>query len=354
MERCILYYPHIYDISGEWLRQTLLYWDEIGSIVPITFEAQNPYSPDLAFLKSEGVFRPFRTEAILEDEKFEEFNQEIKSFQNELKDIILSGEFQRKVGAESERVFEMDIYSQKVSMSTFFFLEENGLAKKKKGRGTQRDEFWFSFEKNTGLLYMSLLAKYLAAMDTEASTTCGTDSRDYQDLNFAARKKPEGKTSGDAIAGINLKFLKMIPVPTANVSLQDILEFKRTRRAELLRFRKVLLDTQKNLSECDSLSQANDILATFGEQKELELSELKRLLGEAKISAVAGTLEVISKAKASDWITGLLTSGASLVASLGIGLGKYAIDKKNEQSALLSKSAFSYLYSAEKAGLLNK
>lgn len=30
MKRCILYYPHIYDISEKWLRRTLLCWDEIG------------------------------------------------------------------------------------------------------------------------------------------------------------------------------------------------------------------------------------------------------------------------------------------------------------------------------------
>ncbi len=32
MKRCILYYPHIYQISENWLRQALLYWDEIDQL----------------------------------------------------------------------------------------------------------------------------------------------------------------------------------------------------------------------------------------------------------------------------------------------------------------------------------
>lgn len=51
-KRAILYYPTISIPTNDWLRRSLLYWDEIGSIVPVDYEENTliPYSPDIQFL----------------------------------------------------------------------------------------------------------------------------------------------------------------------------------------------------------------------------------------------------------------------------------------------------------------
>lgn len=332
MNRCILYYPHIYQISDSWLRQALLYWDEIGSIVPQSYEKEKPYGNELAFLKDEGIFRPFRTELVHRE-------RECADFLNEITDIVLSAEFQTIAGKASERVFNYDIYREKVNHDIFWILKEAGLAREKNSK-------WFEFEYHTGLLYMSLLAKYLASKNTEASTICGTDSADYEKLNFGA------KSNSESVEGVKLKFLEMLPVPAANVSFRDIVEFKKKRAEELLDFRKVILDVQAKLRDCKTTESATRILADFSDEMKGEQLKLKRLLDENRISVIAGTIETISKVKAADWIAGVLSSGLSLVATFGINLGKYAIDKRNERSTLLHNSAFSYLYSAEQSGIL--
>lgn len=334
MNRCILYYPHIYQISDNWLRQALLYWDEIGSIVPQSYEEKESYTNELAFLKDQGIFRPFRTDIVHEKE-------ESANFVNEIKDITLSDEFKKKVGKESERVFNFQIYREKVHYYVFEFLKDTGLAKK-------GNSDWFSFEVNTGLLYMSLLAKYLASKNTESSTICGTDLAEYEHLTFGA------KSNSASSEGLKLKFLELLPVPTENVAFQDIVQFKKTRREELLSFRKVILDVQTKLQNCEDKYSATEVLTGFSEEMEIEQLRLRRLLDENRISFAAGTIETISKVKASDWIAGILSSGLSLAATFGINLSKYAIDKRNEQSKLLHNSAFSYLYSAERIGILLK
>jgi len=66
IKQTILYYPTISVPSSRWLRQAILYWDEIGSIVPQRYDETEliPYTLDVQFLKDEGEFRSFRTDLI--------------------------------------------------------------------------------------------------------------------------------------------------------------------------------------------------------------------------------------------------------------------------------------------------
>ena len=60
--RTVLYYPTIEIPSDRWLRQALLYWDRVGSIVPRSFDdyqdsqAIARFGPDIEYLYGEGVF----------------------------------------------------------------------------------------------------------------------------------------------------------------------------------------------------------------------------------------------------------------------------------------------------------
>jgi hypothetical protein len=60
LTRTILYFPTIAVPNGTWLRRALLYWDEVASIVPqgYTGESLIPYTPEVQYLLSEGVFKP--------------------------------------------------------------------------------------------------------------------------------------------------------------------------------------------------------------------------------------------------------------------------------------------------------
>lgn len=55
MAQTILYYPTINIQDGAWLRNAILYWDEVSSIVP--HENYLDFSPELLYLQKSGVYK---------------------------------------------------------------------------------------------------------------------------------------------------------------------------------------------------------------------------------------------------------------------------------------------------------
>ena len=56
MAQTILYYPTIDIQDSTWLRNALLYWDNISSIVP--YENYSDFSPELLYLQECGIYKP--------------------------------------------------------------------------------------------------------------------------------------------------------------------------------------------------------------------------------------------------------------------------------------------------------
>jgi hypothetical protein len=351
-KQVILYYPTISIPSGTWLRQSLLYWDELGSIVPQRYDDTEliPYTPDIQYLKDEGEFRPFRTELLFRREW-----KIVQEFENELMNAVLSNEFQSMLPPEDKRKLKAKVHQDKVSQEVFEFLRDAKLAK------TQPpDHDWYYFENSAALLYMSILAKYLADEDSQA-TVSGTNLRAYEHLNFHAQSNDSG------FNGLSVRFFNILPVPRETNSFPDILDFKRRRRDQLLHFRQLLGETQSTLSACASRSDANDALAGFSNKLEIGLRDFDAVLRDASIATVAGAFETLIKCSSPGWLaTAVVASGkiediakvpiswtlsGALIAG-AVGVGRYLIDKRNERRALLRTSPFSYLYSAIRENLV--
>lgn len=353
-KRCILYYPTISIPTGKWLRQSLLYWDEVGSIVPQRYEDDTPllaYSPDIQYLKTEGVFRPFRPDESL----FRQGYDKPYEFEEEFKAILASPAFQRLIPPRQDRTLSSKIHRDKISENLFYFLNREGLAKQ-----DENDYMWFQFESNTALLYMAVLAKHIADEDID-STVPGTDLPVYENLVFQTMSESEG------IACLATGFWNFLPVPREDVSLSTILEFKRKRRNELLNFRQLLDEFQESLKSCQDKSDARQVILTFSEKVEKGLADLNAALGDARIATIAGSLKTIIKLDSPAlWvpvvaIAGKATSVADVplpwtLAGIGI-LGAieiftYLVDKRNERRATLRSSPFAYLYAARQGAIV--
>src|SRR5690606_25025169 len=101
----------------------------------------------------------------------------------------------------------VSIHRNKTTDSIFDLLQDKELA-------TRCDNpEWLIFEERTALLYMSLLAKYLADIDGN-QTTIGTDLNVYERINF----KRVSKENGFPVVSLNLD--KILPSPRANVPLE--------------------------------------------------------------------------------------------------------------------------------------
>lgn len=362
-KRCILYYPTISIPTGRWLKQAILYWDEIGSIVPHHYDdtALVPYSSAIQHLLDEGYFRPFRPEALINQgwSRVEELEQEFKSlfesaeFQHLLNRLFIPRASQTDMKANSSFLYSR-VHRDKISHELFYYLEDRGVAKR------NDDSEWYQFEANTALLYMAVLAKYLADEDLQ-STVPGTDFEIYERLAFQALPENEG------IACLKTNFYHTLPTPREDVPLKKIVAFKQKRRAELLNFRQEIELFQQSLRACHNQAEAKEICASFSEKLERNVADIEATMRDARIAMVPSSMQTIIKLESPAlWATAVVAAGkATQVANIpldwsAIGIGvlgaievaKYIIDKRNEQRATLRNSPFSYLYSAKQKKIL--
>jgi len=71
MSQSILYYPTIDIQDSEWLRNAVLYWDEICSIVP--FEQYQGFSPELQYLQERNLYRAIYPQELFNSVHANEF-----------------------------------------------------------------------------------------------------------------------------------------------------------------------------------------------------------------------------------------------------------------------------------------
>ena len=71
MAQTILYYPTINIQDGTWLRNAILYWDEVSSIVP--YENYPDFSPELLYLQELGVYKAVYPRNLFFSEFAEDF-----------------------------------------------------------------------------------------------------------------------------------------------------------------------------------------------------------------------------------------------------------------------------------------
>jgi len=360
MDRTILYYPTIDIPKDAWLRNAILYWDEVSSIVPKSHDDQilAELSPDIHYLMSEGQFRPIKPEdLIFKKENWEAFEE----FQNEFKEIVMSQQFKTFLQKRNRATYQIhinklgdktlaNIHRNKTSDGLFYTLEELGLAKR-----NNNNPDWLLFEKHTALLYMSLLAKYLADIDSN-QTTIGTDSSEYEKLNF---KRVSAK-GGFPVVSFSLNHF--LPSPKENVPLEKILDFKRKRADNLLHFKRTLADFQSKISKSKNQAELKDVAASFEETLKTGVKDLNAVLGDSRVDTTVKTLKSLISLKSPTLIT---TAGAVLNNKLGLvdlpiswasaGIAAMGaieitasfIEMRNRNRVKLRESPFSYIYQAQ-------
>ena len=146
MTRTILYYPTInVPTSGRWIRGALLYWDQIASIVPESYDGRfnriERYSDEIRCLYEDGIFRPVNPYLLLQGP-----NNKYYPFLQEFDQIRSSARFRSALPPRKERQFTAQIYKDKLADGTFHKLRELGMAEDR-----QRTS-WMKFEQRHEVL----------------------------------------------------------------------------------------------------------------------------------------------------------------------------------------------------------
>lgn len=374
IKRTILYYPHI-EVPDDWLKKSLLYWDEIGSIIPNRYKGSS-ISSNMEILRQEGIFRHFDPSSLMHGNGYEK----VEDFASEFRSVIRSTDFLQLVNRlprirrgqrqdfVSERVLRSNvvpIHYDKISGSLVNYLERKRLVYPSNHNSppsimdTLRDfiddpypEDWILMERKTAGLYMSLLAKYLADNDLNATVT-GTNDTEYHQLNFGSI----GKEAGFACYTTTLH--NVLPSPKQNVPIDKILKFKRERKDELLLFRNEIQNFQSELSKAEDQAQVMDISVSFSERIIREVNNIHKTMSESKIDSQFGSLQTFVKMGVPTLLTGMagpilsemgiaqIPVELSVAAASTVGLinvGTYIIGQRNQRSAYLRNAPFSYLY----------
>lgn len=365
MKRNILYYPTINIPSADWLRNAVLYWDEVSSIVPRFSPDENSFrlSDDIHYLTQENQFRSIHPDTLFEDyDLSSQFSEEIKAVIDSPQfNLILTQSKRRmssihrsKGGEAIHSKGSAHIHRDKGNHDLFHYLEKKNL--------TVRDRAnpeWYYIEAHTGLLYMSILAKYLAEKDEE-QTVVGTDLRAYERINF----KPLSVLGKTSVMSFDLKGL--IPSPASNVSFRQIVEFKRKRKAHLAAFRKQIFTRQKEFAAAKSQAEIKELMASFQEELTESMTELGRVLKDEKIGFFLKSFKsLINYESPKAWAAGaaLIDSHYHLsgipdwmkvtafAAFSGIEIATHYIDANRERNTA-NKSPFAYLYYGRRAGII--
>ena len=340
-------------VPSEWTKWAVLYFDKVSSIIPegIDYrEVVNPWNKKdfkiMKILMKEGEFEPTDPQHLLsQKEKWANREMLIKEF----KKIVTSNKFQSITNKNWKRRPIWKVHRDKISNEIYEFLHEQGLAEADK-----KSPNWILMEEKTSLLYMSLLAKYLADVNLDF-TVPGTDRGEYEKIIYGAF------SDQNCFISLDTKFINVLPAPAPDVPITNILKFKRKRRDELLYFREVIDRIYRDISMAKNKGEIKQIVLSYKEKIEMEVTKLRKMMREERIKAVLGTFKSLLDIKSPALLTTLGVSLSELpveikIPILGITatiqIGYYLVDEINKQRAKLRKSPYAYLYCAEKAGII--
>ncbi len=176
-----------------------------------------------------------------------------------------------------------DIYSEKIPGQLTTWLEGEEFVQR-------IDEHRWRFERHMGLLYMALLAKYMADV-SQFTTIPGSDYGLYKDLLF----KSYSQENSDL--GLSIRLRDILPTPRQDVTIAEILRFRRLRHDELLAFRQEIDQFQSELKQAPNYPEVRDLTTRFSERFVRQVNNLYRVFDDGHIPFVLGTIENLIKSR---------------------------------------------------------
>lgn len=351
MERILLYYPAINIPDGNWLRNSLLYTDKVASIVPFVDMNDIRIDNDTKLLFDNGLYQPISV--------FDNLNpghKEFHKFQENFITTIESVEFNayQKITndyswGQDKGIADYTLYAEKLSYEITDFLCEKNLLK----RGNMGV---MTVEKNSAIIYMSMLADYLASINNDLVIP-STDDQEFEKLTFQLADKK--------VLTHRLQLDNCLPTPSPDTDIKDIIKFKKDRKLELLQFRTMLDSVEAEINKAEDDREKKLKLVQFQEKIQKELLEIKKILGDSKLEFILNGVSSLLDFKQKE-VVGTVSSlglvGAGVVTSLPlIGLGGGAllltgtlISSYKKINRQVQANSTSYIYYAQKAGLLKR
>lgn len=352
MAQTILYYPTIDIQDGAWLRNAILYWDEVSSIVP--YESFSDLSPELLYLQGLGVYKAVYPQEILCTEFAEDFCgavvKRISVYDRARGRTTVNGIQNGQLGVHKNKIYAPDlqelIHYRKLPPQLLDYFTNEKYVNDYNANG------WLEIDGRIAQIYMRTLAEYLIRC-SDKDIVLGTDKFTHsQEIYYRAFHNH--KNLQTQCCKINIE--NCLPQPTMDVSFEDILEFKNRRKDELHAFRAKIRELETNIYKADSPELIRHYESQFIEEWQQCSQNFYKVLRDSKITFFLSSLGSLV---AIPFVGQLLSShigqkfnfaiqtGAPLL-KIGIGYFNY----KNKISPAKADGGFSYIFKANREGII--
>ncbi|MBD5395217.1 MAG: hypothetical protein HDR71_13340 [Lachnospiraceae bacterium] len=348
MKKSILYYPSINIVNTNWLRGALFYWDNIHTIVPNNYDLDK-LSPDLKYLFKKGIYKPISPDVLLQREEYKLFEYELiyrfsghSYYDNTLNDMI------HHIDPECN-IFYMHKLG---NAQALHYLVENMALKKYIDDCVLLDS-QIHFE------IMNIMTKYMVQainndVNNDSYVISGTDVGNAYEGIYGTSSHDARFNTCCFVNTLN----KILPVPLDNTPFERIIDFRQERRSELLKLRQTIDNYENKIAKCNDIASIKKIMLQFEEEILYESENTKRLMRGKKITWRLSSARTIFEIGVPDMLLAISNLPTSLkilgcVANGAISLGKTYADVYFEKKELLCNSYVSYLYNANKFGLID-
>jgi len=221
MAQTILYYPTIDIQDGAWLRNAILYWDEVSSIVP--YEGYPDFSPEILYLQRLGVYKPVYPQDLFASAFAEDFCKSIVKRISAYEARVNKHEMQNcRVRMHRKKIYEPAlrglIHYGKLLPQLLDYLENKSCISDCGADG------WMEIDSKIAQIYMRTLAEY-SIKCSDKDIVLGTDTSTHSREIYPPSRSTDLRAQ---CCKINIE--NCLPQPSMDVSFEDILEFKNRRK----------------------------------------------------------------------------------------------------------------------------
>ena len=333
MERNVIYFPYIRVPQDQWFTQVLLYWDQIGSIVPMDY-IRKPTSLGkyMQNLVTEGLVKQIIPMELIYD---------IPNFTGAFLEYVNSPEYPvPKNAIENNNLETFDVHMEKLG-SIGDELAERGLARRK-------DWPWYNIEAFTANQFMAYLAASLGKLPRINSVPITDSSQNL--YSFSPQHQQEGRLNSKIGEMRTIVLNNILPSPESSIEPSKLAKFKDDHKRELIRFRNKVESFLINAAAIDDphlrfKNREQFIIETNDDVK--DLTERMKSAGWKKITLgrfLAYSTVGLSLTKA--FISGEIIG--AVAAAFGVGSQIYTTIRDSRSTDVLEGKYAAYAVLAKK------
>lgn len=265
MKNKVLYFPYINVPNSAWFTRILLYWDEVGAIVPYDFiEVPEKLDEHTRSLVQECLVKQVIPKEYIYS--IPSFGDSFSKYINSLKNKVI----ERK-RTSFRKGYNSNVHIEKMD-GLEYELRDMGLAKKS-------DYPWWFIEENTAWEFMAYLAATLGKLPDLQLDPISDDIRHLQHFLCSSRSE---KSAQKKISNLRLEILEDIfPSPQKPLKAFEISNFKGKHSDKLKAFRNRVEKEIIDIADIDNKELRKRRLELFKEESQDAIKEIIDAMGNS-------------------------------------------------------------------------